>query len=291
MGTTPLDFSKLDLKNTIFTLMPSANIKFKSDNTCGYHAVFNYDLVANKVLNESSTDPNVISFPYSFTPASVTVGSGGCVTSTAGQGSLNPIVPDATPNGDTTADRVIDTWTHEIFETVSDPMFEELQSWYNNDDLHFAPKAPTFTQKGGNNENADLCSGIYGLDPTKLYNTANPNNAVIQDPVTKLWSFNANVIVGGKYYLVSMQYVYSPNTNGVVNTGKSQCAMTAKNLPALPAATTTMTMSFTNTINDANGYYLLVLYYNPVNQWQYVWKSPTVKYGLSVQFSKVRFLP
>ena len=298
IGSTPADFTKLDMANTIFTIMPSTNIQFQADNSCGFHSILIYDLNTGKeVSSYYFPGPNIITFAYSFTPGSATLPTGNCLASNAGQGSMNPVINAVTPNGDAIADRIIDTWTHEIFETVSDPMFNG-QSWYNNDDLHFfeTPSKtgggpPSFTQKGGNNENADLCNFLYGQDPTKLYNTANPNNAAIQDPKTKLWPFNANVIVGGKYYLISQQYVYLPNANGVVNTGNSQCALTAKNLPAIPAATTTMTMSFTNTINDANGYYLIVLYFNRVNTWQYVWKSPIATYGQSVQFSKVYFPP
>ena len=303
VGTLPFDGAKLDLKNTIFTIMPSTNIQFQNDNSCGYHSQMYYDPETkdfapfDKQSNTYKITSTTVSFLYSFTPAAVTMGDG-CYAENAGQGSQNPTTTDVTPNGDLVADRILDTWTHEIFETVSDPG-PGGQAWYNNDDLHFADTfkkgngggPPAFTQTGNNNENADLCNKVYGLDPTKLFNTANPNNVVIQDPNTKLWPFNANVIVGGKYFLVSQQYAYVPNTNGIVNTGNSQCATSVKNLPALPAATTTMTMSFTNTVNDGNGYYLLVLYNNRVNTWQYVWKSPTATYGQSVQFSKVSFFP
>ena len=305
VGTTPFDITKFDLTQTIFTLMPSVNIQFNSDNTCGFHSSAQFDTATNKFLVAAADGlfyptSTTVTIIYSFSPASLTVGSGGCNPSYAGQGSLNPILPNITPNGDIIADRLLDTWTHEIFETVSDPGTGSIgdgQSWYNNDDLHLATTLakkvgggpPTWTAKGGNNENADLCNSLYGQDPTKLYNTQNANKMATQDPVTKLWPFNANIIVGGKYYLISQEYVYSPNANGVVNTGLSQCAMTTKNLPALPAATSTMTMSFVNTVNDGNGYYLLVLYYTRVNFWKKVWKSPTATYGQSVQFSKVRF--
>ena len=311
IGTLPFDLAKLDLKNTIFTLMPSANIQITADNFCGYHTSMYYDLATNDfaAYDEQTfrwtLTPTTVSFLYSFTPTALFKGEKGegmCTNYYAGGGSLNPTTPDVTPNGDIIADRLLNVWTHEIFETVSDPGTGYIgtgESWYNNDDLHFADTfkkgngggPPAFTQTGNNNENADLCNTLFGQDPTKLFNTANANNVVIQDPITKLWPFNANIIVGGKYFLISQQYAYVPNTNGIVNTGKSQCAMSVKNLPALPAATTTMAMSFTNTINDANGYYLLVLYNNRVNQWQYVWKSPTAKYGQSVQFSKVSFFP
>ena len=49
---------------------------------------------------------------------------------------------------------------------------------------------------------------------------------------------NANLVLNGVYYLVQQQYVYSPPN--------SQCALTAANLPTLPAATVTSSLSFYN---------------------------------------------
>ena len=49
---------------------------------------------------------------------------------------------------------------------------------------------------------------------------------------------NANLVLNGVYYLVQQQYVYSPPN--------SQCALTTANLPTLPAATVTSSLSFYN---------------------------------------------
>jgi len=74
----------------------------------------------------------------------------------------------------------------------------------------------------------------------------------------------------------------------VFNPPNSQCAMSANAIVTpLPAATQTNALTFYNGINDNNQYYLIVLYYTKVNFWTKVWKSPTVAYGSSVQFSKV----
>ena len=55
---------------------------------------------------------------------------------------------------------------------------------------------------------------------------------------------NANLVLNGVYYLVQQEYVYSPPN--------SQCALTTANLPTLPAATVTSSLSF------YNGYQVLV---------------------------------
>ena len=49
---------------------------------------------------------------------------------------------------------------------------------------------------------------------------------------------NANLLINGVYYLVQQEYVYSPPN--------SQCALTTANLPTVPAATVTSSLSFYN---------------------------------------------
>ena len=76
------------------------------------------------------------------------------------------------PNNDVYLDSAISTYLHEIYETSTDPLFVG-ESWFNNDDDHYTAVAPTFSAKGGNNENGDLCAWTFGMDTSQQYLTTN----------------------------------------------------------------------------------------------------------------------
>jgi len=274
IGGTAIDITTVDFTNTIFNFITSPQVQFTVTGACGYHGVMT---LSSNPANPATT--NDLKLLYTVNAASLCNPFTGGYTN--GQGGTAIIPFGAAPN-DVAADGVLGTLVHELVATISDPMRDNngkgTQSWYNNDDVRFSEtNTPTYTTTGNYNENADLCAWSYGLDVTKLYNTRNPNNVATADAQGQ-YSFNANFVVAGRYFLIPQNYVYSPPN--------SQCAMSASAIVPLPAAYSTMSLSFVNGLQNSDQYYVVVLYYTTATTWRYAWKGPSVAFGKTVTFTK-----
>ena len=160
------DLKNFDMANTIFTLFLASGYNFVyPPNDCGWHAAIsvNYNGVATQML---------VSFVFQGGPglaiSCIPFGNSWGM----GQNSKNGVtVGPTSPNNDVYLDSAISVYIHEIFETATDPVV--LVSWNNNDDDHYTFVAPTFSAKGGVNENGDLCAWTYGMDKAQQYLTTN----------------------------------------------------------------------------------------------------------------------
>ena len=160
------DLKNFDTANTIFTLFLASGYNFVTTPPyCGWHTAITvkYNGVNTKIL-------------ASFV---IQGGTGIAISCNAfggmgiGQINKNGVTTSTiSPNNDPFLDSAISTYLHEIYETSTDPLFNG-ESWLNNDDDHYSAIAPTFSAKGGNNENGDLCAWTFGMDTSQQYLTTN----------------------------------------------------------------------------------------------------------------------
>ena len=250
------DLSKFDLANTIFSFILGPGFVFdNAPSYCGYHTPY-------QVTLPSGASANVyIAFDL-FGGTTTTSGTNyGCNFNTGGY----PVGFDSTaqidtvsPNNDPYLDGLAGPYTHEIFETISDPLLNNVVSWFNNDDDHYYVLPPgqtsgggvinpsTYTQRGGNNENGDLCANAFAKQSTvnSYFNTNNPakTNAIYQNKINANLKLPVTVGTGSPYYLVQPEYYFSPPN--------SQCLMAPSEL--VPLATVTRTLTFVNAFKDTN---------------------------------------
>jgi len=104
----------------------------------------------------------------------------------------------------------------------------------------------TFTQKGGNNENGDLCANAFAKASTvnSYWNTNNPDgtNKIYNNKINANLKLPVTVGSGSPYYLVQPEYYYSPPN--------SQCVLAPSEVVTLP--TVTRTITFVNAFKDSN---------------------------------------
>ena len=139
------DLANFDLSNTIFTLFLASGYNFEiKPDYCGWHD-------AITVTYNGQTKQILVSFVIQSGEKFLDCLKFG-VNLGVGQNSPNNVkIGPTSPNGDIYLDSAMSFYIHEIFETSTDPLFNGI-SWWDNDDDHYTGIAPTFTERGGNNE-------------------------------------------------------------------------------------------------------------------------------------------
>ena len=265
------DLARFDLNNTIFNLMMAPGWDFSyPPGYCGWHeqASVQYGKVTKNIY---------ITFNL-HGDASTSVNQCNSFGGTSVDGvSIGPVSPHNDPELDT----IVSVYAHEIFESVSDPV--NGNAWWARDDDTYDPNNNVYpwTVHGSGMENGDLCAWSFGSNPSQQFNTLNSPTFAGNGQMNANLKLPVTIGTGSPYYLVQMQYVYSPPN--------SQCAMTQKNLPTLSTSTAVHYLSVYNAFKDKYSYKIELWYrYNDNrNMATHSYVSPNaVAYGQHMEFGK-----